>query len=254
MNLNMEIKKIIIEALSTFNKDKIIFLRNFLPALVTLMFIGLGLYLIDIESKLFSETPEFGYIPFIFLCVFSFLVILAKSIVHTHRSFILSEHASFKELFILSRRDFRFIKKFIALNIVMMLVGIVIMAMFGKYLIELVQGTENQAILFIIGLITTLMTSFVWARLAIVLPSAALEHNLSIQSAWNVSDDYSAKLFIGVGLLPVITDLIISYLPSFESRIYTASIALVWGVVVIIEIGILSLIYKGISENQESMV
>jgi hypothetical protein len=250
----MEVKKIIIEAFFTFNKDKIVFLRNFLPALVTLIVIGLGLYVIDIESKFSSEPREFGYIPLIFLCVFSFLVILAKSIVHTHRSFILNEHASIKELFKLSRRDFRFIKKFIALNIVMMLVGIVIMAMFGKYLIELAQGTENQVILFIIGLITTLMTAFVWSRLAIVLPSAALDHSLSIQSAWSISDDHSAKLFIGVGLLPVITDLIISYMPSFESHIYTASIALVWGVVAIIEIGILSLIYKGISEDQESLV
>ncbi|MCF6437592.1 hypothetical protein [Pseudoalteromonas sp. MMG022] len=250
----MEVRKIIIEALFTFNRDKVLFLRNFLPALVTLLVIGLGLYAIDIESKLSPESKEFGYIPLIFLCVFAFLVILAKSIVHTHRSFILSENASIKELFKLTRRDFRFIKKFIALNIVMMLVGIVIMAMFGKYLIELAQGTENQVILFVIGLITTLMTAFVWSRLSIVLPSAALDHSLSIQSAWKISDDYSAKLFIGVGLLPVVTDLIISYLPSFDSHIYTALIALVWSVVAIIEIGVLSLIYKGITEDQESMV
>lgn len=249
----MEVKKIITEAIVTFNKDKILFIRNFLPALVTLMVIGFGLYVIDIESKLPPESQEYGYIPLLFLCVFAFLIILAKSIVHTHRSFILNEHASIKELFKLTRRDFRFIKKFIALNIVMMLVGIVIMAIFGKYLIELAQGTENQEILFIIGLITTLMTAFIWSRLAIVLPSAALDHSLSIQSAWNISDDYSAKLFIGVGLLPVGTDLIISYLPSFESHIYTASIVLIWGVVAIIEIGILSLIYKGITEDQESM-
>ncbi|MFD2167563.1 hypothetical protein ACFSJY_15035 [Thalassotalea euphylliae] len=250
----MEVKNIIAEAFFTFNKDKILFIRNFLPALVTLIVIGIGLYSIDIESKFSPESQEFGYIPLLFLCIFAFLIILAKSIVHTHRSFILNEHASIKELFKLTRRDFRFIKKFIALNIVMMLVGIVIMAMFGKYLIELAQSTENQAILFIIGLITTLMTAYIWSRLAIVLPSAALDHSLSIQSAWNISDDYSAKLFIGVGLLPVITDLIISYLPSFDSHIYTASIAFVWGIVAIIEIGILSLIYKDITEDQESTV
>ena len=250
----MEIKNIIAEAFFTFNKDKALFIRNFLPALVTLMFIGFGLYAIDIESKLSPESQEFGYIPLLFFCIFAFLVILAKSIVHTHRSFILNEHASIKELFKLTRRDFRFIKKFIVLYIVMMLVGIVIMAMFGKYLIELAQGTENQVIIFIIGLITTLMTTFVWSRLAIVLPSAAIDHSLSIQSAWNISDDYSTKLFLGVGLLPVITDLIISYLPSFDSYIYTASIALVWAIVAIIEIGILSLIYKGITDDQKSMV
>ena len=68
------------------------------------------------------------------------------------------------------------------------------MAVLGKYLIELAQGTENQVILFVIGLITTLMTAFIWSRLAIVLPSAALDHSLSIQSAWDISDDYSAKI------------------------------------------------------------
>lgn len=250
----MEVRKIIVEALFTFNRDKVLFLRNFLPALVTLFVIGLGLYVIDIESKLSHESQEFGYIPLIFLCIFAFLVILAKSIVHTHRTFILSENATTKELFKLTRRDFRFIKKFIALNLVMILVGIIIMAVFGKYLIDLAQGTENQVILFAIGLITTLMTAFIWSRLAIVLPSAALDHSLSIQSAWNISDDYSAKLFIGVGLLPVITDLIISYTPSFDSHIYTAFIALVWSVVAIIEIGVLSLIYKEINEDHEGMV
>jgi hypothetical protein len=250
----MEIKAIVIKAFCEFGQNKISFFKNFLPSIFALIALGLGLYAFDIENRLSQEKPEMGFIPLILVAVIVFLVFLAKSIVHTHRTFILSEKASIKELFTLTRRDFRFIKKFIALNLVMLLIGMVILVVLGKYLLELAKDTENEVILFAIGSITTLMTAFVWSRLAIVLPSAALDQPLSIQSAWKISDDHSAKLFIGVGLLPVLTDGIISYLPSFDSHFYSASIGVVWCMVAIIEIGVLSLIYKDITENQSATV
>ncbi|GHB70442.1 hypothetical protein GCM10008107_19800 [Psychrosphaera saromensis] len=248
----MEIKKIIIKAFYIFSQNKILFLKNFIPTFIMLGAISIVLYTLNIGIQQPSAKLTFSYVSLIFISIITFFIILGKSIVHTHRTFILNEHATIKELFKLTRRDFRFVKNFIVLNLVMLLIGIAIMLVIGGYLIGITESTENEYILFGIGLITTLIIAFFWSRLAIVLPSAALDHSLSIHGAWQVSDDYSGKLFVGVGLLPVITDTIISFIPSYDSYIYSVGVALIWGAVAIIEIGVLSLIYKDITDKQNA--
>lgn len=249
----MEVKKIITEAFLIFIKDKVMFIRNFLPTILAAVLLALGLAVLEIDQKLSVESPGFAFVPLLILVVVAFFTVLAKSIVHTHRSFILKEQTPLKELFKFTRRDFRFIFKFLKLNIVMMIIGFIIMTLIGKYLIDLAASSEGYLPIFIVSTITTLMMAFVWSRLALVLPSAAMDHSLTIQTAWHISDKYSAKLFFGVGLLPVVTDLVISVLPSYESHLYTLFIALIWSAVAIVEIGVLSLIYKEITEEQEAV-
>ena len=248
----MEIKKIITETINIISKNKISFMKNFLPFLLTLSVIGIVGYTWDIGTKLTQETPDLSYIPLIFIAIFVILVILAKSIVHTHRTFILNENATLSELFKLTKRDFRFIKKFIGLSLCMMLLGIVMMIAFSQFYIRIAKGTEHEVVVLLLGLITTLVPAFFWSRLAIVLPSAAMEDNLSISNAWYVSSNYTWTLFVGVGVIPVITKLILSYIPSYESIIYSAGIGLLSAIILIIEIGILSLTYKAITENNKS--
>jgi len=250
----MEIKRILTETICILSKNKISFMKNFLPFAITLLIIGTAGYVLEVGAKLSQETPEFGYIPVIFITVFVMLIILAKSIVHTHRTFILNENSSFGELFKFTKRDFRFIKKFIGLTLCMTILGIVMMFAFGKIFIGVAKGTEHEIVVFLLGLITTLIPAYVWSRLAIVLPSAAMEDSVTINSAWADSSSYSWTLFLGVGVIPVLTELIMSYIPSHESIIYSAGIGLLWIIITIIEIGILSITYKAITESKNSIV
>ena len=243
----MEIEKIIIEALKHFNQNKVLFIKIYLPSVLTLIAMVVGWYAFDIEVKINQKPLNFGYLALIIISALICLALFIKSTVHIHRAFILNEGSTIKALFKITKRDLYFFKKVILISLIMLFVTFIVNSSLNRHLNEI----EGVFLTQVFVLIKALIIAYLGSRLALVLPAAALEHKLSFKKAWEISGDYSAKIFLGVGVLPIMTNLILSNLPSYTSLFYMFVVLLITIVITIIEIGILSLLYKDITDNNQ---
>lgn len=247
----MELQQVIKDAIRLLNSKKISFLLNASPLLCVFIFLGL----IDYVYK-FTETFEksgqqvnSAIMPYLFLCFLLVALVLAKTAVNSHRTFILNEKVSFLQLFIFSMRDLRFIFKFMIIFILITLINIPLITILGLLFAESVINNQNETMLQVFGLAINLLSAYVWSRTSLVLPATAIDDNIDISTAWRLSRQYRTQLFLGVGLLPIITNALISSLPEIDSPFYTVFTSALWVIVAIVELGILSLMYKHISAS-----
>ena len=139
-------------------------------------------------------------------------------------------------------------------------IGIMIMVFFvalplGLLLMPLITDTTNnllnsQFFTLSVGGVLSIPIYYVISRFSLILPATAIDINgKSLSWAWKLSSGNSWRLTLLIGLAPFTTDLILNALPTYNSLLYSLSIAGVWLIIGVVEIGLLSLSYSWLSKN-----
>lgn len=188
------------------------------------------------------------------LFVVFFLVFAATSImamVNFHRVFLLDESTiSQTRPLRFSGRELRFLGWWIVVGTCALIISILI-AMFAIPLLVSFQiSTDNSPILMsVIELISMFPVCYVIARLSLLFPATALDRRPDLGWAWATSKGNSIRLTFLVGIIPLVTSEILDLIPPFESIFYSVFIGIIWSLVVVVEIGLLSLSYRWFVEK-----
>jgi hypothetical protein len=91
-------------------------------------------------------------------------------------------------------------------------------------------------------LVISLPPAYILGRLSLLLPAAATNYlpELNLGWGWNLSRGNEMSLFLIVGLIPILTELIMSLLPTSESLVYELMVVAVWLYVALVELAFLS--------------
>lgn len=176
--------------------------------------------------------------------------------VSCHRVFLLSaDQVSQTPTLRWSRRETRFLLYTIGLAIlVSVMTAPVVAATFFILPSDLLIRDHAKIVTVLFLYVLYLPAFYILSRWSLILPSCAVDHNVTPSSSWNMSSSNSLRLFVLVGFLPLITGLISESIalltePSYALSFIHHSIFLI---VTVIEVCLLSLSYKWFVDNVEA--
>jgi len=153
-----------------------------------------------------------------------------------------------------SRRETRFLFWLIGCYLVSVLAWMLIsyLVVLASNLLGFIPGIAAADLLVHLQKIQWLVTTYVLARLSLVLPAVALDHPASLIWAWRISAGNGLRLTIVVGGLPWILDLALDYAYLAEAGDVGWLLLLALGVVIVaFEVSALSLCYRELSDEPE---
>jgi hypothetical protein len=167
------------------------------------------------------------------------LVIYSRFAVMIHRAALLGE----KELirfFSWSNHDTKFY--LIALGLA---VSFLVTVMIISFLLTLLVTVKNQGLFSLLLFAIMVFIGYVFSRISLVFPAAALGQKLTIEEAWAKSSNYKSLLFVLIILVPYLLNLVLDLL-QIESVLFNFVFAVIATVVTIFEVVILSHAYNDI--------
>ena len=190
---------------------------------------------------LFSEFFKMEFIQnihpvmIIVVLVFFEFIIFSTIMVGLHRVFLMDDESIAKtKAFRLGVREWNFAAWIIKIGLFMIALVVAV-----NYVFEPLLDKYEY-----IEYILIAPAAYIFARLSILLPATAVENrNVSLQEAWKLSKNNGLQLFVLVSVLPYLTDLIMGLISGYQSIAYQIVIFIIWGVVLILEVGFLSMCY-----------
>jgi hypothetical protein len=167
-----------------------------------------------------------------------FITLLSiKVAVLVHQSVLMNDF-KVSNLFKWSKCDSKYFIKSILLVIVIGMITAFILSIFSSSKIVLI------IVLMLIGLIM--------ARILIIFPATAVDEDMRLSFAWNLSKGYTGSLFFLLICIPAITNKLIEYIPINST--YTQMFYFVFSVLIILfEITLLSHCYQSFEDSPESI-
>ena len=226
-------------------------------ALPTLVLVAI----LAIWMQLGSKMPALNW-------MFLLLYWLAFSIfaVTCHRLILIVDHNSKNQFHIsLSRREFRFLLRLIAVYLVM---GI-ILAVFMTILMNMSSGGAetvlnsgsgereiervNQDAFEWFKTLAYIPALYVVGRISLVFPSTAIDRDMGIKWSWQITKGNGLRMFVIVGILPWLLSILLGLLWRENANLVEqALLGVIMYIVMAIEIFALSLTYKELQLAHES--
>ncbi len=205
-------------------------------------------------SNYFSENGIGVFSIIIGVCfLIVFLISLVAAIVGCHRIFIMGPNA-IKEDTLLnwSGNEIRYVGWWVLIAICAIIISIPINLLVTPLLYTFFQNTlENYVLALVFVGLANIPIYYVVSRIALVLPSSAIgNRGEGLDRSWSLSVNNGWRLTFLIGLLPFLLDLLYNLLPTQDSVLYSLFIWALWLVVGAIEVGLLSLSYRYL-DNQE---
>jgi uncharacterized membrane protein HdeD (DUF308 family) len=187
------------------------------------------------------------------ILMIAFILSLVMAIVGCHRIFLLGPKiVDESSLLNWTGNEIKYIGWWVLIGLCTALVALPFMFIFMPFIATSAENLfDNQVMFFtVIGLIN-IPIYYVASRWSLVLPSSAIDkHGKSLTWSWGISSGNGWRLTLLIGFLPYIMDILFSLLPTYDSMIFTLLHGLVWLVVGVIEIGLLSLSYNFLVNNE----
>ena len=181
-------------------------------------------------------------------------IIAAIGMVRCHRIFLLPTESLVTETVAsIHARDFLFLLRVISISLLSILLFVPVGMLAVPITSLFSSNTGADIFLSQIALFLCALPAYYFiSRWSLVLPDTALDKDRPLWWAWDISSKYSYQLFILIGFLPMVTNLLLSLLLSLleSSPILTFVESLVWLLVAVVELCILSLSYKWIIEKE----
>jgi len=194
---------------------------------------------------LFFQDNILVKIPLYFLLFFIYILMAVK----THRVVILKESSKIKyNLFSWFRREAKYAIKLITINIaVYLLPSISLMTSYFFFTTSLSSDSKGLFTIFLplITTILTLISSYFFARLCLLLPATAIGKEPSFRWAWNVTKHNGVAILFTTVLIPTTLSILASsIMPSNASFIGQFVSTIIESTLLIIGILILSLTFE----------
>lgn len=190
---------------------------------------------------------EDGY-PFLLAMLFAIAAVggVVMSIVGCHRVFLMSQdEVNNTKPFRWSGREWRFVGWWVVMGICVFLVMLPISMIVMPFVISTLDlQSESHYLLVIVMVLINLPAYYLISRWSLMLPATAVDQRPDMTWAWELSSGNGLRLTVLIGLFPILVDVIFEFLPAMDSVIYALLIVPIWLIVATIEIGILSLSYR----------
>ena len=216
-----------------------------------LLRLGWPAILLFLAPAFIPEIDEFARLTFAYVILAIFTGVLG--VVGCHRVFILDlDTAQKTSTFRWGSRETGFIVNFLVVSFLSFLIVMPIVAGISfLYIDEIItdDSTGIKQILLEAGFM--LPAYYLISRWSLILPSCAIDVQLNLSSAWKLSKHNSLRLFVLVGIIPVLTNLLFTHYLFFSesSMAHTLIENMTWMLVVVIEISFLSLSYEWLMKN-----
>ena len=177
-----------------------------------------------------------------------YLVILVMTIISCHRIFLLDdETVNNTKILRWGIRELKYVGWVIVIAIIMFLIQLAIGILIAVTGGDLIQ---NHMVPMAIGFF--LMISYFTSRLSLLFPATAVDNKeANVEYVWRLSNENSFRLMFLISILPALVNLLISFLPTSDNKIYLISTSFIWLIVGVVEICLLSLSYDFLSKQNE---
>ena len=258
--MDFSVKTIVSETLFIANQRKLDLLKSTFPVFIAIACMALytAVFFHDFET-VFKDDAEpnamAGNILLFFILFVISGIMFMKAIINCHRVYLLDESPKKINTVKWRRCDTLFFKSSIKLVLLYFLFGFVSLIVIGPMMAaSLDEPDRDMTGILVLNLGFQLLIGYLASRFTLVLPAAATDSRISLREAWHMSSPHHLKLFVLIGIIPVLTTMVISLLPQFDNVAYFLVIYLVWCMVAIIELGLLSLSFTHINKNAENGV
>lgn len=118
------------------------------------------------------------------------------------------------------------------------------------------SNRDNKTVMGLVYIVLFIPVYYFISRWSLILPDSAIGNNRTLSWAWDISADYSFRVFILIGAVPLFTSFIFEIIFSVLEFSYILNLFQnsVWLIVAVIEICLLSLSYEWIVLRQEPKV
>jgi len=224
----------------------------------------------EVPIRIFTNYKSFLRLtsPFIIYSIFSYLgfntllpvvdfllsiVFAVLAIVGCHRVFLLDKEEVMQTRIIRwGRSEASFIGWWILIGLCGVLIVYPLMYLFTNAHSSIIQYTSLGKDAPLVAMIPVLVIiCYIFLRCSLVFPAASIEEETSFSWSWSISKGNSLRLAFLIGLIPMLSSAIFESLPEIETILYSALIELLWSIIVLFEIGLLSLSYQWLNNNQE---
>ena len=265
MNNNLPITATFLEALSFPYKHYRMLLKVGLPLIITGgLLLTLNYFFPNIAgidwfsltlSHFFSNTEWDAIQVFSIVMDILFLLSLVMAIVGCHRIFLLESNiVEESNLFTWTGNEIKYIGWLIFIGLCTFLVSIPFTFILIPFMLSSYEiFFENQFVVFAVIALFNIPIYYIASRWSLVLPSSAIGiHGKSLTWSWELSSNNGWRLTLLIGFLPFIIDIIFSLLPTYDSILFNLLQEALWLIVGVIEIGLLSLSYNFLVNNESS--
>lgn len=241
---------IISRVFSSVRNNAFALLRLSLPVIVIGLLSTLYYGTYKPNTELFGDFTLEGLV----LMVLS-IAAYAMAIIGIHRVFILSpEIVTHTSTFRWTSRESDWLLWTIALLFWVILLTVVPSCVAISSLPEKTSDLEQSvAIANGIGWVVGLFIGYFIARWSLIFPSIATDGNIkSLSDSWERSKGNVFRLFILIGIIPMVTSWFISFLPTDRTIFFSIAVQVLGWVVAVLEIGLLSHSYTFLTDNKNS--
>ncbi|MYM64893.1 hypothetical protein [Pseudomaricurvus sp. HS19] len=232
------IRSTILTAINMAVENRTQLLRLALPLLVVVAFS-------QIYNHIAASNPDYSFNFISILFSFAYLLTLLNATVGAHRVFLLSrENAAQTRAVRWTMRETRFLGWWIVLSICITAI-ISPLAFFSFAIVPDISGAflfDNPFLGILTSSLIFLPAGYVFSRWAMVLPATAIDQtHKSLGWAWDLTKGHSLRLFFLICVIPLTTDILLSYIPFGNHLAGQLCYQAIWLIVGAIEICLLSL-------------
>ena len=130
-------------------------------------------------------------------------------------------------------------------------IGLIAAALFAPilFLTQVATSMEQPQVL-AVTFIGGLPTFYVVSRLSLVLPATAIDLTPSFEWAWRASRHNGIRLMFAIGLLPLLIQMLIVFMPVTQFWLFEAAKSLVGVCAIVVEVAALSMSYRELVRDQ----
>jgi len=208
--------------------------------------IGLILFLF-INASIFESDANIFIDIAIFILEIGIFATAVMAIVGCHRVFLLNETEVLEtKVLRLGGRELRFIGWWIVIGLCVSIVVIPMLLLAVPLVLDFIDNTfsDKDVAGNIIVPLMGLPVYYLVARWSLLLPATAIDQRPNLGWAWSLSKGNSMRLTLLVGIVPLVSAILMNFLSETDSIIYKGLVEMVWLVVMVVEIGLLSLSYQ----------
>lgn len=239
---NLPVVAIFIEAFSLPYKYYWALLKIGLPLIIT------GVLLAVIDRILPVRDEGILSEPFIILVYIAFFLSLVMAIVGCHRIFILGDNiVAESSYFSWTGNEIKYVGWWIVLGVCTVLIAIPFFLVLMPFMLSSFESSYGKPI---INFVVSVPVYYMLSRWSLVLPSSAIDvHGKNLSWSCGLSSGNGWRLTLLIGFVPSLLGIIFGFLPKFDSIVFDLFHDALWLVIGVVQIGLLSLSYKFLVNN-----
>ena len=182
------------------------------------------------------------------------VIVVVAGIVACHRIFLLPHNeVENSRFFPLSGYEPYYIGWGLLLGLCTALVNVPFSLILIPFIGTVAEDNAQHIQLIVLMLIAQLPVSYFTARWSLVLPAVAIgKRDLSLKWSWQLSSGNGWRLAALVCFLPMILNAIQSFMPDYDSFVYTCLTTLIWLIIGSVQVGLLSLSFAYLEAHQDA--